>query len=81
MMVEQKRTPIHQVDQCSTNKRATTEHTKEFHGRFDWLRLKTVSIKNRFYDRKVRDTLETDIAVVRYEQDQVFNKTMGTLLS
>ena len=43
-----------------------TEHTKECHGYFDWLHLKTLSIKNRHYDRKVRGFLGIDMVVVRY---------------
>ena len=37
-----------------------TEHTKECHGHFDWLHPKTLSIRNRYYDRKVREPLEID---------------------
>ena len=40
----------------------------------DWLHPKTFSIKNRYYDRKVRESLETDMAVVRYGQDKVLNR-------
>ena len=40
-----------------------TEHTKEYHGHFDWLHPKTLSMKNRYYDRKVIESLETDMAV------------------
>ena len=47
------------------------EHTKEWHSHFDWLHPKTLSIKNRYYDWKVRESLEIDMAVVRYGQDNV----------
>ena len=30
-----------------------TEHTKECYRHFDWLHTKTLSMKNRYYDRKV----------------------------
>ena len=30
---------------------------KECHGHFDWLHPKTVSMKNRYYDRRVRESL------------------------
>ena len=43
-----------------------TEHTKEYHGHFDWLHPKTLSMKNRYYNRKVRQSLEIDMAVIRY---------------
>ena len=73
----------------STNKRASkvtgnlleqTKHTKECHGHFDWLHLKTLSIKNRYYNRKVRESLEIDMAVVRYGQDKVLNKDNGNFV-
>ena len=51
-----------------------TEHTKECYGHFGRLHPKTFSIKNRYYDRKVRESLEIDIAVVRYGQDKVLNR-------
>ena len=34
----------------------------------------TVSIKNRHYDRKVRELLEIDMVVVRYGQGKVSNR-------
>ena len=40
----------------------------------DWLHPKTLSIKNRYYDRKVRQSLEIDMAVVRYGKDKVLNR-------
>ena len=48
-----------------------TEHAKECHGYFDWLHPKTLSMKNKYYDRKVRELLEIDMAVVRYEHEKV----------
>ena len=51
-----------------------TEHTKECHGCFDWLHPKTLSIKNRYYDRKVRESLEIDMAIVKYGQEKVLNR-------
>ena len=56
----------------------TAEHTKECHGHFDWLHPKTISIKKRYYDRKVWELLEIYMAVVRYGQDKVLNREMGT---
>ena len=52
----------------------TTEHTKECHGHFNWLHLKTLSMKNRYYDRKVNESLEIDLAVVRYGQGKVLKR-------
>ena len=34
-------------------------------------------MKNRYYDRKVRESLEIDMAVVRYGQEKVFNRENG----
>ena len=57
-----------------------TEHIKECHGHFDWLRFKTLSMKNRYYDRKVRESLEIDTAAVRYGQDKVLNRDNGNVV-
>ena len=57
-----------------------TEHTKECHGHFDWLHPKTLFMKSRYYDRKVRESLEIDMAVVRYEQDKVLNRDNGNVV-
>ena len=37
-------------------------------------------MKNRYYDRKVRESLEIDIAVVRYGQDKVLNRDNGNFV-
>ena len=57
-----------------------TEHTKEYHGCFDWLHPKTLSIKNSYYDRKVRESLEIDMAVVKYGQEKVLNRDNGNFV-
>ena len=54
-----------------------TEYTKKCHGHFDWLQPKTLSIKNSYYDRKVRELLEIDMAVVK---DKIKCWAMKTLL-
>ena len=38
------------------------------------------SMKNRYYDRKVRESLETDTAAVRYGQDKVLNRDNGNVV-
>ena len=58
----------------------TTEHTKECHGHFDWLHPKTLSMKNRYYDRKVRESLEIGMTKVRYGQDKVLNRDNGNFV-
>ena len=37
-------------------------------------------MKNRYYDRKVRESLEIDMAVVRYGQDKVLNRDNGNFV-
>ena len=54
-----------------------TEHTKECHGHLDWKHFKTLSVKNRYYERKVKESLEIDMAVVWYGQDKVLNRDNG----
>ena len=55
-----------------------TEQTRECHGHFDWLHPETLSIKNRYYHRKVRESLEFFTTVVRSLQDKVLNRDNGT---
>ena len=55
----------------------TTKHTKECRGRFDRSHPKTFSIKDRYYERRTRELLETDMAIVRYGQDKVLNRDNG----
>ena len=45
----------HQQESIKWSSSAATKHTKERHGYFDWLHPKTLSMKNRYYDRKVRE--------------------------
>ena len=79
-MVKQKRNSL--VDQYSTNKKAlkVTGHplgqpnTQRNQSHFD---PKTFSMENRYYDRKVRESLEIDMAVVRYGQDKMLNRDNG----
>ena len=37
-------------------------------------------MKNRYYDRKVRESLKIDMAVVRYGQDIVLNRDNGNFV-
>ena len=57
-----------------------TEHIKECHSHFDWLHLKTLSIKNSYYDMKARESLEIDMVVVRYGQDKVLSRNNGNFV-
>ena len=67
---------MHQQESIKVNwsSSGATEHTKECHGHFDWLHPKTLSMKNRYYDGKVRESLEIDMVVVRYGQDKVLRQ-------
>ena len=38
-------------------------------------------MKNWYYDRKVRESLEIDMAVVKFEQDKVLNRGNGNFVS
>ena len=37
-------------------------------------------MKNRYYDRKVRESLEINMVVVRYGQDKVLNRDKGNVV-
>ena len=37
-------------------------------------------MKNRYYDRKVRESLEIDMAVVKYRQDKMSNRDNGNFV-
>ena len=37
-------------------------------------------MKNKYYDRKVGESLEIDMAVVRYERDKVLNRDNGNFV-
>ena len=51
-----------------------TEHMRECHGFFDWLRPKTLSVKNGCYDRKVRESLEIGMTLVGYGREGVLGR-------
>ena len=69
---------IFQCSKCSSS--GATEYTKECHGHFDWLHPKNLSIKNRYYDRKVRESLKIDMGVVRYGQDKKLSRYNGNFV-
>ena len=79
-MVKQKkiisRSIKHQQESIKGNSSSSkaTEYTKECHGHFHWLHPKTLSMKNRYYDRKLKESLEIDMAVVRYGQDKLLRQ-------
>ena len=40
----------------------------------------SLSVKNRYYDTKVRESFEIDMAVVKYGQDKVLNRDNGNFV-
>ena len=48
------------------------EHTKECHGQFDWLHLKTVRISPYMYERKIHEALEINKLKTINEKDKAF---------
>ena len=70
------RSKEHQQENIKNNWSSSeaTEHTKKCQDYLDWLHPKTLSIKNRYYDRKVSESLKIDMVVVRYGQDKVLHK-------
>ena len=42
--------------------------------------LAFATLKNRYYDKKVRESLEIDMAVVRCGQDKVLNRDNGNFV-
>ena len=55
---------------CNWSSSRATEHTKECHGHFDWVHCQILSIKYRFLDRKMKESLESDITVIKYGQEK-----------
>ena len=53
---------------------------REWHGHFGWLHPKTLSMKNSYYDRKVKESLKIDMLVVRYGQDKVLSRDNGNFV-
>ena len=57
-----------------------TEITKECLSCYNKLHPQILSIKNRYYNRKVRKLFETNILVVRYGLDKVLNRDNGNVV-
>ena len=72
----------HQQESIKGNRSSSgaTELTKKCQGYFDWLNPKTLSVKKRHYDRKVRESLEIDMVAVRYGQDNVLKRGNGNFV-
>ena len=63
---QQKSIKGHPLEQPNTQKNPTAVSTG--------YTPKTLSMKNSYYDRKVRESLEIDMVVFRYGQDEVLNR-------
>ena len=72
----------HQQENIKDNRSssATTKHTMEWYARFDLLHPKTISIRNRYNDRKTRELLKIDMAVIKYRQDKALNRDHGNFV-
>ena len=61
-------------------KSGATEHSKNCHGAFNWLHPKTISINKEYHDRKIRESLEINLAKTKYElnkENPVMNRDNG----
>ena len=82
--MKQKRKSL--VDQYSSKKKASKVlwSNRTHKGMPRPFRLVTpqnsLSVKNRYYDRKVRESLEIDMAVVKYGQDKVLKRDNGNFV-
>ena len=55
----------------------TAQHTKECHGQFDWLYLKTVHILPYMHERKIREALEINNFRKINDEDKTFRVLNG----
>ena len=47
-----------------------TEHSKDYHGRFNWLHPKTLANLSNIHERKVRESLEINNLETKAEYDK-----------
>ena len=71
----------HQQDSMKGNLESSgaIEHTKEFHGQFNWIHPRTIALMSKMYKRKVREALEINRLKTLNETDKTFrvlNKIM-----
>ena len=64
----------HQQDSIKSNweSSGTTEHTKECHGQFDLIHLRTITVISNMYKRKVHEALEINRRKTLNETDKTF---------
>ena len=64
----------HQQDSMKGNWESSgaTEHTKESHGQFNWIHLRTIANRQNMYKKKVREALEINRLKTLNETDKTF---------
>ena len=55
-----------------------TEHCLKCHGRFNWLHPETIKIEPKYYDRKIRKSLE--IRKVKCTDETILNRDDGNIV-
>ena len=61
-----------------------TEHSKDCHGRFNWLHLETVAKLSKIHERKIRESLEINNLDTKTEYDKsikVLNRDRGDIVN
>ena len=56
-----------------------TKHCLEFHGQFNWINPKTLSTKQQYHKRKIRESLEIKKAKTN-KRRKVLNRDEGNLV-
>ena len=63
---------------------AATEHSKDCHGRFNWLHPKTLAKLSNIHERKIRESLEINNLGTKAEYDKsikVLNRDRGNIVN
>ena len=76
----------HQEDSMAGKWEASgaTEHSKECHGRFNWLHPKTLAKLSNIHERKIRESLEINNLETKAEYDKsikVLNRDRGNIVN
>ena len=78
------------LDQLNTRKigkweaSSATEHSKECHGRFNWLHPKILAKLSNIHERKIRESLEINNLETKAEYDKsikVLNRDRGNIVN
>ena len=76
----------HQEDNMTEKWKASgaTEHSKDCHGRFNWLYRKTLTKLSNIHERKIRESLEINNLETKAEYDKsikVLNRDRGNIVN